>query len=458
MPSRSEVAYFGAGPAPLPTPVIEDAAQAITNFNGAGLGLGEVSHRSPTANKILADAKANLTTLLGIPDNYEILFMQGGGSGEFSAVVQNLVGVWVERRRRKIAATTTDDDAVAAELKKQVKEELKMDYIVTGSWSQKAAQEATRLVGEDHVNVAVDARKANDGKFGTIPAEDSWKLTPTKKEGGKAAPAFVYFCDNETVDGVEFPTFPKVLEPQRGDKEDESLVVADMSSNFVSRKVDVSKYGVIFVSAVCQLAVYKSKQLMPNQSVQGGAQKNVGVAGITVTIIRKDLLPPETASPSPSLLRKLNIGGLPGSIVLDYATIAKNNSLYNTLPIFNLWIAAEVIARLVQTHGAQKVSGQEQIADKKAKLIYGVLDKYPSVYHVVPDKSVRSRMNVCFRVHGGDEGKEKEFLASAEKRLLQGLKGHRSVGGMRASNYNAVPMENAERLVQFLDDYANGKN
>ena len=182
------------------------------------------------------------------------------------------------------------------------------------------------------------------------------------------------------------------------------------------------------------------------------------MAGITVTIIRKDLLPPETATPSPSLLRKLNIGGLPGTIILDFATVAKNNSLYNTLPLFNLWIAAEVIARLVQTHGAQKVAGQADIAEKKAKMIYEVLDKYPNVYHVVPDKSVRSRMNICFRVHGGDEAKEKEFLAGAEKRLLQGLKGHRSVGGMRASNYNAVPMENAQRLVQYLDDYANGKN
>lgn len=244
MPSRSEVAYFGAGPAPLPTPVIEAAAQALTNFNDSGLGLGEISHRSPTANKILADARANLTALLDIPDGYDILFMQGGGSGEFSAVVQNLVSVWVERRRREIAAGT--EDAVVEQLKKQVEEELKLDYIVTGSWSLKAAEEATRLVGEKYVNIAVDARKENDGKFGKIPAEESWKLTPTSREGGKAAPAFVYFCDNETVDGVEFPSFPKALE------EDERLVVADMSSNFLSRKVDVSKYAVIFVSPSTQ--------------------------------------------------------------------------------------------------------------------------------------------------------------------------------------------------------------
>ncbi|EAS37284.3 phosphoserine transaminase [Coccidioides immitis RS] len=433
MPSRSEVAYFGAGPAPLPTPVVEGAAKAFVNFNDAGLGLGEISHRSPTANKILAETKEALTTLLDVPDNYEILFMQAGGSGEFSAVVYNLVSVWVERRRRKINAAP--EETLVAELKKQVEEELKLDYLVTGSWSLKASQEAARLLGEKYVNVAVDARKDNRGKFGKIPSEETWNLTKTKKEGGKAAPAFVYFCDNETVDGVEFPSFPKVLEPHGGDEEDERIVVADMSSNFLSRKVDVSKYGIVF----------------------GGAQKNIGVAGIAVIIIRKDLLPPHTATPPPSLLRQLNIGGLPGPIVLDYATIAKNNSLYNTLPIFNLWVAGQVMINLVNLYGAKKVSGQEQIANTKAQLIYGALDKYPSVYTVVPEKDVRSRMNICFRVHGGDADKEKEFAIGAEKRLLQGLKGHRSVGGMRASNYNAVPLENVERLVQYLEDYANGR-
>lgn len=153
----------------------------------------------------------------------------------------------------------------------------------------------------------------------------------------------------------------------------------------------------------------------------------------------------------------MNIGGLPGPVVLDYATIAKNNSLYNTLPIFNLWIAGQVVADLMAAFGAQKVSGQEEIADTKAQLIYGALDKHPEVYRVVPDKSVRSRMNICFRVHGGDDAKEKEFLAGAERRLLQGLKGHRSVGGMRASNYNAVPLENVKKLVKYLEDFATGQ-
>ncbi|KAF7125515.1 hypothetical protein CNMCM5793_001754 [Aspergillus hiratsukae] len=426
MPSRQEVAYFGAGPAPLPTSVVEAGAKAFVNYNDCGLGLGEISHRSPTANKILEDTKASLTTLLDIPDDYEILFMQGGGSGQFSSVVQNLVGVWVERRRQRaeaeISATENKDELVVERLRKEVQEELKLDYIVTGSWSLKAAQEATRLVGAKHVNIALDARTVNNGKFGKIPAEETWSLSPSK------ASAFVYFCDNETVDGVEFPSFPKILES------DDRIVVADMSSNFLSRKVDVNKYSVIF----------------------GGAQKNIGIAGISIVIIKKSLLPPQTPTPAPALLHQLNLGGLPGTVVLDYATIAKNNSLYNTLPIFNLWIAGQVMAELVQTYGVQKISGQEQISNRKAEILYSVLDKYPQVYHVVPDKSVRSRMNICFRVYSGDAEKEKEFLAGAEKRLLQGLKGHRSVGGIRASNYNAVPLENVEKLAKYLEDYAAG--
>ena len=181
------------------------------------------------------------------------------------------------------------------------------------------------------------------------------------------------------------------------------------------------------------------------------------MTGITIAIIKKSLLPPQTATPLAALLHRLNIGGLPGPVVFDYATIAKNNSLYNTLPIFNLWIAGQVMADLVNAYGTQKVAGQEEIANRKADLIYGALDKHPQVYRVVPDKSVRSRMNICFRVHGGDAEKEKEFLAGADKRMLQGLKGHRSVGGMRASNYNAVPLENVEKLVKYLEDYATGQ-
>lgn len=249
MPSREEVAYFGAGPAPLPTPVIEAGSKAFVNYNDSGIGLAELSHRSPTANAILAEAKEALTKLYNIPDDYEIFFMQAGGTGEFSAVVHNLVTVWIERRRRRAEKDFAgDEQKILERLKKEVAEELKVDYLVTGSWSLKASQEAARLIGAKYVNVALDARKSNHAKFGSIPDESSWSLTPSKRQGGSGA-AFVYYCDNETVDGVEFPSFPKCLEPSSEDEEeDRPLVVADMSSNFLSRKVDVGKYAVIYVS------------------------------------------------------------------------------------------------------------------------------------------------------------------------------------------------------------------
>lgn len=432
MVARADVHYFGAGPAPLPTAVLEEASKVLLNYKDKGIGLCEISHRSPDANEILANAKASLTYLLDIPDDYEILFLQSGGSGEFSAVVYNLVSIWVEKRRaraeKELGASVSEEGALKTEvlerLRKEVDEELKLDYLVTGSWSLKASQEAARLVGAQHVNVALDARKANDGKFGRIPAELEWNLTPRKHNGG---PALAYFCDNETVDGVEFPAFPSSLE---GD--DAPPVVADMSSNFISRKVDVSKYSVIF----------------------GGAQKNVGNTGITIVILRKSLLPPESTHASPELLRALNLPV--GPIVLDWPAIAKLNSLYNTLPIFDVWVAGQVMAGLVQTYGTKKIEGQEETSNDKAKMIYETLDKYSEVYRVVPDKSVRSRMNICFRVGGGDAEKEKTFLAGAEKRGLLGLKGHRSVGGMRASSYNAVSIQGAQKLVKYLEDYAKG--
>lgn len=402
MVNRSDVHYFGAGPAPLPTAVLEKASQVLLNYKDKGIGLCEMSHRSTEANEILAEAKQALATLIDIPDDYDILFLQSGGSGQFSATVYNLASIWVEKQRAKIAAEVGDDkDEVLKRLRKVVDEDLKLDYLVTGSWSLKGSQEAARLVGAKHVNVAVDARKANDGKFGKIPPEDQWSLTP-RSSGG---PAFVYFCDNETVDGVEFPEFPKSLE---GD--DAPLVCADMSSNFISRKVDVRKYALIF----------------------GGAQKNIGNTGIAIVILRKSLLPPHSTQASPDLMRELGLSV--GPVVLDYPTIAKNNSLYNTLPIFDVWVAGQVMSGLVNTYGTKKIGGQEEISNEKARLIYDTLEKYPNVYRVVPDKSVRSRMNICFRICGGDADKEKSFLSGAEKKGLLGLKGHRSVGGIRASN------------------------
>ncbi|KAL5117096.1 Phosphoserine transaminase [Pleosporales sp. CAS-2024a] len=422
MVHRADVHYFGAGPAPLPTAVLDKAAQVLLNYQDKGIGLCEISHRSPEAAQILADCKHALATLLDIPDDYEILFLQSGGSGQFSAVVYNLVSIWVEKKRALLAKDVGDDPAeLLRRLRTVVDEELKLDYLVTGSWSLKASQEAARLVGAKHVNVATDARTANHGRFGKIAPEDQWTLTP-RSSGG---PAFVYFCDNETVDGVEFPSFPQSLEGEHA-----PLVCADMSSNFISRKVDVTKYAVIF----------------------GGAQKNIGNTGIAIVIMRKSLLPPQSTPASPDLLRQLNLAV--GPIVLDYPTIAKNNSLYNTLPIFDVWVAGQVMAGLVDSFGTKRIGGQQDISDQKASLIYAALDKHPNVYHVVPDKTVRSRMNICFRVNGGDADREKAFLAGAEKKGLLGLKGHRSVGGIRASNYNAVSLDGAKLLVSYLEEFA----
>lgn len=250
MPTREDVAYFGAGPSGLPTHVAAAGSQAFFNFEDSGVGLAEISHRSPTATQILADTKAALISFLAIPDNYEILFLHGGGSGEFSAVVYNLVPVWVEKRRKRAEQELGgDESAIVRKVREDIQKYLRLDYLVTGSWSLKASQEAAQLLaplGENLINVALDARISNEGAFGTIPSEDSWRLTDSQTNG-TCGSAFVYYCDNETVDGVEFSSFPGILEPQPG--REERIVVADMSSNILSRQVDVSKYGVIFAGA-----------------------------------------------------------------------------------------------------------------------------------------------------------------------------------------------------------------
>lgn len=423
MPSRADITYFGAGPAALPTDVLEKAASALIDFQGTGLGIAEHSHRSAFAAKIIDEAKADLANYLDIPDDYEILFMQGGGSGEFSATVYNLVGAWVTRKQQEAIKQVGSDEANVTELlQKQVASDLKVDYVVTGGWSLKAYQEACRLLGEEHVNMVADARMINENKFGKIPEESTWKLSKDA--------AMVYYCDNETVDGVEFPKFPDILAP----KADGSgpIVVADMSSNILSRRIPVKNYHLIFF----------------------GAQKNLGSTGITVAIVKKSLLPPVTPQPSPKLLRKL---GLPiGPIVLSYETIAKNNSLYNTLSIFDVYIAGQVLKKSLATYQQYKVDGQEAVSNEKARLIYEALEKYPDVYRIVPDKAARSRMNICFRVtkNGDTDATEKSFIEQAKAKGLEGLKGHRSVGGIRASNYNSIPLEGAQKLAHFIEDFA----
>ncbi|KAL2167182.1 hypothetical protein VTG60DRAFT_1637 [Thermothelomyces hinnuleus] len=425
MPTRADITYFGAGPAGLPTDVLETAAQALINYNDTGLGIAEHSHRSELAANIINEAKADLANYLDIPAaDYEVLFLQAGGTGEFSASVYNLVGAWVARQHAAVLSelgAAADEAAVVAALRERVERDLKLDYIVTGGWSLKAYQEAVRLLGPEYVNLAADARTINDGKFGKIPDQSTWKLSKDA--------ALVYYCDNETVDGVEFPQFPAALAPKADGTG--PIVVADMSSNILSRRVPVSNYSLLFF----------------------GAQKNLGTTGVTVAVLKKSLLPPAVTQPSPALMRKL---GLPiPPIVLQYETVAKNNSLYNTLSIFDVYIAGQVLKKLLKTY-PDKVSGQQAVSEKKASIIYAALEAHPEVYRIVPDKSVRSRMNICFRVtkNGNIDEAEKAFLKEATSQGLTGLKGHRSVGGIRASNYNSISLEGAEKLAKFIDAFA----
>ncbi|KAG5985144.1 hypothetical protein E4U55_001113 [Claviceps digitariae] len=426
MPSRSDITYFGAGPSCLPTAVVENAADALVNFNDTGLGIAEHSHRSAMATNVINETKADLASYLDIPDDYEVLFMHGGGSGQFAAMAYNFVGAWVARTHKTMESagdnpggdSSSPSPSTVSQLKSELKN-LKLDYIITGGWSQKAAAEAERLFGPEHVNIVADSRETNNGKFGTIPDESTWKLS-------KRA-AMVYYCDNETVDGVEFPGFPACLEP-RGDGGDEPIVVADMSSNILSRKIPIRNFSAIYF----------------------GAQKNLGLTGLTVVVIKKSFLPPSTSQPSASLMRQLGLAIPPR--ILEFETIAKNNSLYNTLSIFDVYVAGQVLKKLLQQH-PDKVQGQQALSDKKAQLIYQALDAYPEIYKVVPDSTVRSRMNICFRIEGGD-AVEQVFLEQGTARGLTGLKGHRSVGGIRASNYNAISLDGAEKLASFLHHFA----
>ncbi|KAL4882667.1 pyridoxal phosphate-dependent transferase [Aspergillus karnatakaensis] len=420
MTRREDITYLGAGPAALPTDVLATAAEALQNYEGTGLGVAEHSHRSELAAGILNTMKEDLANFLDIPSEFEILIMQGGGSGQFDATVYNLTAIWVERQRQKIIKEKGElsEEDLIAELRKKVDAELRLDYLVTGS---QASQEATRLLGPEYVNVASDARTANDGKFGKIADESTWKLSP------KAA--MVYLCENETVDGVEYPAFPKVLESKGS--EDDPIVIGDFSSTILSRRIPFENFSIVYF----------------------GAQKNLGLTGITGVIIRKSLLPPNSPPCSPTILRKL---GLPiAPTILDYSIIAKNNSLYNTLSIFDVYVAGQVIKKLLASF-PDKVDGQQFVAERKASKVYEALEAYPDVYRIVPDKTVRSRMNICFRVikNGALDESEKAFLKGGTERGITGMKGHRSVGGIRVSNYNAIPESGIDKLVVYLNEFA----
>lgn len=380
---REQANYFGAGPALLPTDVLRQAALDLFNYDDSNLGIGEISHRSKTARQVIDDTKANFKQLLDIPETHEVFFMQGGGTAAFSCVAYNLFANYVKRSGKKGKAA----------------------YAVTGGWSKKAAEEAKRL-GFD-VDIVCNGKENN---FRKVPPYKQWKAIDAHNT------AYLYVCDNETVHGNEFTDVPGPEYLPEGVE-----LVADTSSNILSKKMDVSKYGLIVA----------------------GAQKNVGLAGLTIYIIKKSLL--EQASDDE--LKSLSIPLCP--IAFNFPVVVANNSAYNTIPIFTCQILRLVTSKLIAEGGIEHKQKENAF---KAKILYDALDKYPQLYRLPVEKCSRSTMNVVFTMPSAEI--EEAFLAGAEFRDLTGLKGHRSVGGCRASLYNAVPVESVEKLVAYVNEFA----
>ncbi|KAM0792207.1 hypothetical protein ACM66B_004903 [Microbotryomycetes sp. NB124-2] len=404
---RAATINMNAGPSPLPQAALLQAAKSLLSFDGSpGMGIAEISHRSKPFEGVLHAANDDLRQLLRVPTNYKILWMQGGGLTQFAATVLNLIA-WY-RIKHKL----------------QPQDEIEADYVVTGSWSAKAANEAARL--GVNVNKVVDGKKVGGGKFKTIPDAQDWQARQTTATGRK--PAYVYYCDNETVDGIELPASGAKAFPF--DKIDKDVpVVCDMSSNFLSRPVDVSKYGIIYA----------------------GAQKNLGPAGATVVIVREDLIV--------DLDEAVQYGGPRTPSMLSYKSMADNDSMYNTPPTFTIYVCGLVLRSLLETPPLPRQDEHEPLspladyADKKSSLVYAQLDDGSNFYNGTADKSVRSRMNPTFRIKGGDEELEKKFVAQASERGIKGVNGHRSVGGIRTSIYNAVLLEHVEKLVEFMKEF-----
>ena len=358
----ARVFNFSAGPATLPEEVLRQAAEEMLDWGGTGQSVMEMSHRGKDFMSIAAAAEADLRELLGIPDYYRVLFLQGGASLQFEMIPMNLL------RGRATA-----------------------DYVNTGEWAKKAIK-AARGLTDVHV-----AASSEDRSFTYAPAQSDWELS--------AGAAYVHYTANETIGGVEFGWVP-----QTGDVP----LVCDMSSNIVSRPVDLSRYGLIYA----------------------GAQKNIGPAGLTIVVVRDDLIGLGDPVPPP---------------MLDYATHAKADSMYNTPPTYAIYIAGLVFKRLLATGG---LVGAEQRNLAKAALLYDYLDN--SDFYANPvERTDRSRMNVPFTL--ADSALDADFLAGATERGLVQLKGHRSVGGMRASLYNAMPIEGVQALVDYLTEFAAAK-
>ncbi len=359
----SRIYNFSAGPAALPTEVLQQAQAEMLDWNGSGLSVMEMSHRGKDYISIAAKAEADLRELMSIPDNYKVLFLQGGASSQFAMVPINLL---------------TGPDG---------QKKTSADYMLTGQWSKKAVAEAKRFCD---VNLVVDT---SDSKFTTVPAEADLKFNPDA--------AYVHYTPNETIVGVEFDYIP--------DTGDVPLV-ADMSSTILSRKIDVSKFGVIYA----------------------GAQKNIGPAGLTIVIVREDLIGNADAK-MPTMF--------------DYKTFADNESMYNTPPTYSWYLAGLVFALGLKKGGMSTI---EAVNKRKAEKLYQAIDE-SSFYSNPVDVKNRSWMNVPFILANSDL--DADFLSQAATKGLMTLKGHRSVGGMRASIYNAMPEAGVDALIAFMQEF-----
>ena len=354
----SRVYNFSAGPAVLPESVLQEAADEMLDYRGTGMSVMEMSHRSKAYQQIIDEAEADLRTLMGIPDNYKVLFMQGGASQQFAMIPMNLM-------KNKVA-----------------------DYIITGQWAKKAWQEA-KMYGQANA-VASSADKT----FSYIP--DCTDLPISENAD------YVYICENNTIYGTKYWQLPNTKGKD---------LVSDVSSCFLSEPVDVTKYGMIY----------------------GGVQKNIGPAGVVIGIIREDLITEDVLPGTPTMLR--------------YKTHADNGSMYNTPPAYGIYICGKVFKWLLNNGGLEEMKAYNE---KKAAILYDYLDS-SKLFHGTVVKKDRSLMNVPFVT--GDAEQDAKFVKAATEAGFVNLKGHRTVGGMRASIYNAMPLEGVQKLVAFMDDF-----
>jgi phosphoserine aminotransferase len=349
---------FSAGPAVLPEEVLKEAAAEMLDYKGCGMSVMEMSHRSKVYDNIIKEAEKDLRDLMNIPDNYKVLFLQGGASLQFAMIPMNLM-------KNKKAA-----------------------YIVTGQWAKKAYQEA-QIYGE-----AVKVASSEDKTFSYIPDCSDLDI-PEDAD-------YVYICENNTIYGTKYKELPNT----KG-----KTLVADVSSCFLSEPVDVSKYGVIY----------------------GGVQKNVGPAGVVIVIIREDLITEDTLPGTPTMMK--------------YKVHADAESLYNTPPCYGIYICGKVFKWLKKMGGLEAM---KELNEKKAKILYDYLDESKLFKGTVVAKD-RSLMNVPFVT--GDADLDAKFVKEAKEAGFENLKGHRTVGGMRASIYNAMPIEGVEKLVEFMKKF-----